>query len=58
MSEVTTAEQEQAAKAFADAFQVFGEAMQKCIELGVDIPAELEKLGVEVPPFAYSLFGG
>jgi hypothetical protein len=46
-----------AAKRFAEAFTELMSSMEDCQALGVDIVAELELQGVELPPFATALLG-
>jgi len=48
---------EAAAKDFSDKFSAMMQSLESCARLGVDIVAELDKLGVELPPFAAALFG-
>jgi hypothetical protein len=52
----TDEEKEEAARELADGFAAFQNGLAKCASLNVDIPAELEKLGLDIPPFVAMMF--
>lgn len=51
-------EQRAAAQRFAEAFTELMAAMEDCHAKGVNIAEELALQGVELPPFALTMFGG
>jgi hypothetical protein len=55
--EVSEELREAAALDFSNKFGAMMDALARCMELSVDIVGELDKLGVELPPFAAALFG-
>lgn len=53
----TDEERQAAAREFAEAFTAFAASMEKCHALGVDITAELELQGLDVPPVLALMLG-